>query len=140
MRCDYCQNYLSSLGRCKFCHFEYEESVIKDDWDILDLDEDDGWEHEQILNRLHSKGIDCISADIWFNKNMAYLMGCFSDTALIADALGLHEESVYGNLDNGLVILNLYQEKHIRWSEKVEELCLPKRLVMAEKDMDEWIK
>ena len=66
MRCDFCQNYLSSLGRCKFCHFEYEESVIKDDWDILDLDEEDGWEHEQILNRLHSKDIDCVMADIYF--------------------------------------------------------------------------
>lgn len=140
MKCNYCQNYLSSLDRCKFCHFEYEESVIKDDWDILDLDEDDGWEHEQILNRLHSKDIDCVMADIYFDNNMAFLLGCFASVDKIAKALGLHKESVYGNLDSGLVILNLYQEKHIRWSEKVEELCSPKRLVMAEKDIDEWVK
>ena len=139
MKCNFCNNYMSELGRCKFCHFEYEESVIKDDWDILDL-LDDEWEHEQILNRLHSQGINCVMADIWFDNNMAFLLGCFADTDKIAKALGLHKESVYGNLDNGLVLLNLYQEKHIRWYEKVEELCLPKRLVMAEKDMDRWIK
>ena len=111
MRCKYCQNYLSKLGRCKFCHFEYEES---DDWDILDLDECDGWEHEQILNRLHSQGIDCVVADIYFDKNMAYLVGCFADTYKIAKVLGLHKESVYGNNDNGIVLLNLFQEKCIR--------------------------
>lgn len=137
MKCNFCSNYMSELGRCKFCHFEYEER--KDDWDILDLP-DDEWEHIQILNRLHSQGIECISADIWFGDNMAFLLGCLADTDKIAKVLGLHEESVYGNLDSGLVILNLYQEKHIRWSEKVEEICSPKRLVMAEKDIDEWIK
>lgn len=139
MKCNFCSNYMSEVGRCKFCHFEYEESVIKDDWDILDLP-DDEWEHEQILNRLHSKDIDCVMADIYFGNNMAYLLGCFASVDKIAKALGLHKESVYGNLDSGLVILNLYQEKHIRWYEKVEELCSPKQLVMAEKDMDRWIK
>ena len=127
MKCNFCSNYMSELGRCKFCHFEYEEQYIKDDWDILDLP-DDEWEHKQILNRLHSQGIDCVTADIWFNNNISFLIGCFADTDRIAKVLGLHEESVYGNLDNGLVILNLYQEKHIRWDESVMKLLESKKL------------
>lgn len=118
MKCNFCSNFMSELDRCKFCHFEYEERYIKDDWDILDLDEADGWEHEQILNRLHSKDIDCVMADIYFSNNMAYLLGCFADSKMIARVLGLHEEVVYGGSDNGLVILNLYQEKCIRRDEK----------------------
>lgn len=123
---------MSELGRCKFCHFEYEERYIKDDWDILDLP-DDEWEHIQILNRLHSQGIDCIMADIWGDRNMAYLLGCFAYTGKIARVLGLHEEVVYDNLDNGLVLLNLYQEKHIRWSESVEKLFEHKKLKRVDK-------
>lgn len=116
MKCSFCANYLSELDRCKFCSFEYEERYSGDDWDILELDDDIEWSHKQILNRLHSKGIDCISADIWFDNDCAFLLGCFAYTDKVARALNLHNESVYGNLDNGLVILNLYKEKQLRLS------------------------
>ena len=122
MKCKMCSNYLSELDTCKFCSFEPDDSYARDDWDILDLDDDVDWSHFQILNRLHSKGIECIYADIWFDKNMAYLSGCFADSGKIAKVLGLHEEVVYGGLDNGLVILNLYQEKHIRKSERINKI------------------
>ena len=114
MKCGYCANYMSELDRCKFCHFEYKESVIKDDWDIFNLDEDDGWEHKQLLNRLHSKNVNCISADIYFDNNIAFLIGCYATSQKIANALNLNVESVYGNNDSGLVILNLHKEKAMR--------------------------
>lgn len=125
-RCSYCENYLSKLDRCKFCHFEKDKDYnpfLVDDWDIMDLDNDVEWGHIQILKRLNSNGVECIGADIWFDKNMAYLMGCFADTDKIARVLGLHKESVYGNLDNGLVLLNLYQEKDLRKEQKSCESC-----------------
>ena len=114
MRCEYCANYMTELDRCKFCNFEYEERIISDDWDIFKLDEDDGWEHKQILYRLHSKGIDCILADIYYDKNVGFLIGCFADSKEIASVLNLYPESVYAGLDNGLVFLNLYMEKAYR--------------------------
>ena len=67
MKCRFCQNYMSALDTCKFCHFELDKDYdpfIKDDWDIMSLKEEDGWEHEQILDRLHLNGIDCYQADI----------------------------------------------------------------------------
>ena len=123
MKCEWCANYIESLDTCKFCSFEYEESVIKDDWDILNLKEEDGWEHKQILNRLHSKGIDCSSADIcidcssadiWYGNTIAYLQGCDASTSEIANVLGLHEESIYNDYEHSLIILNLFQEKWLR--------------------------
>lgn len=113
---------MKELDTCKFCSFEADEFYTRDDWDILDLDDDGEWEHIQILNRLHSQGIGCISTDIWFDKNMAYLTGCFDDVSKIAKVLGLHEEVVYGGLDNGLVVLNLFQEKYIRRNERVNRI------------------
>ena len=110
---------MEGVGTCKFCSFEYEESYSRDDWDIFELD----WErecHNDILYRLWAKKIECLFADIWWNNDVAYLLGCFASTSSIARALNIHEESVYGNLDNGLVILNLYQERHLRM---IDESC-----------------
>lgn len=116
MKCDFCANYLDGIDECKFCSFEYEERYSSDDWDILKLDDDVEWSHQQIMKRLHSKGIDCISADIWFDNDTGFILGCFASTSKIASVLGLYKESVYGNLDNGLIILNLFKEKHLRAS------------------------
>lgn len=122
MKCNFCSNYMSELDRCKFCSFEPDDFYTRDDWDILDLDDEVEWSHIQILNRLHSKGVPCVFADIFFGENIAYLTGCNAGSDKIAKVLGLHKESVYGNLDSGLVILNLFQEKYIRRSERVNRI------------------
>ena len=112
-KCKICANHLSELNTCKFCHFEYDPKVIDDDWDIFKLD----WNldiHKDILHRLWAKGIECIHADIWYDDDTAYLLGCFDNPSKIADALNLHDDVVYGNLENGLVVLNLFKEKWIR--------------------------
>ena len=118
---------MTELDTCKFCHFERDKSYnpfSKDDWDIMSLDADDGWEHEQIRDRLHLKGIDCYGADIWFDNNMAFLMGVNpSDLDRIADALKLHKEVIYMDGEHQFMILNLYQEKHLRKEQKSCESC-----------------
>ena len=114
MKCGFCANYVTGLDECKFCKFEYEYSVVNDDWDIFNLDENDGWLHEQVLNRLNAKGVDCVFADVWFDLNMGFLIGCFESSDRVASVLNLHSECVYGGLDNGLVLLNLFQEKFVR--------------------------
>lgn len=122
MKCKFCSNYMGELDTCKFCHFEFDEDsdyYVSDDWDILNLPEENGWEHIQILDRLHLNGIECFSADIWFDNDMAYLTGCFEHTDKIAKVLGLNRESVYNDVDCGLVLLNLYKEKMIRNREKM---------------------
>lgn len=112
-KCKYCANHLSELDTCKYCSFEYDSNIVRDDWDIFKLN----WEldiHKDILYRLWSKGIECVHADIWYDNHTAYLLGCFASPSAIADALNLHNDVVYGNLDNGLVVLNLYKELDIR--------------------------
>ena len=116
MRCENCDNYLIELNRCKFCHFEKADNEPWE-WNILELDDSYGWSHLQILERLEQKGIECLSADIWFNNNMAYLVTHSATSKDIAKALNLHEEVVYENQNNGLIILNLYQEKILRKKE-----------------------
>ena len=127
MKCNFCENYLTVVDRCKFCHFEKNKSYnpfIKDDWDILNLDADDGWEHEQIVDRLHYNGIDCYTADIWFNNDMAFLMGVNPMMAdKVAEVLGLHKEAIYVDSEHQFMILNLYQEKHLRKEPKSCESC-----------------
>lgn len=84
------------------------------DWDILNLNEEDGWEHKQILYRLWDKNIECLTADIWFDNNVAYILGCFEPDYKIAQALNIHSDCVYAGTESGIVILNLYQEKDLR--------------------------
>lgn len=117
-KCNYCNNYLINVDRCKFCHFEYDEFYTRDDWDILDLDCDIEWSHLQILNRLHSKGLPCLFVDIWSDDNIAWLVGCNVYTSKLAEVLCMHEECIYNQTDQAFVILNLYQEKCIREIEK----------------------
>ena len=114
MRCDFCANFLNELDRCKFCHFEYEEFYTRDDWDIMNLDDDVEWGHIQILNRLRSKGIDCYSADVWWDDNVAYLVGCKANNQELAGVLGVDERCIYNDYEHMFIILNLHMEKAIR--------------------------
>ena len=118
MQCEFCKYFLDERNICNYCNFEYDEKYNPFDkdynWDIFDLKEEDDWEHIQILKRLHSRNVDCIFVDIWFGDNTAVLIGCFENPKVVAEVLNLHEESVYGNTDNGLIVLNLFQEKYIR--------------------------
>ncbi len=116
MKCEYCKNNIISENNtitCKFCDFEYEPYYIRDDWDILEIDDDYEWSHLQLLYRLHSKGVECIRADIWYDKNMAYVLGAKDSKNVVARVLGVHSECVYDN-GEGLMILNLFQEKYLR--------------------------
>lgn len=126
-KCRFCENYLTKLDRCKFCHFEKDKDYnpfVKDNWDIMSLNAEDGWEHKQIIDRLHSQGIDCYSADIWFDNNMAFLMGVDpSKRDKVARVLKLHNEVIYVDGEHQFMILNLYQEKDLRKEQKSCESC-----------------
>ena len=120
LNCKFCQNYLSELDRCKFCHYEFDEEYDpykSDDWDILNLKEEDGWEHIQILDRLRLKGVDCYQADIWFDNNVAVLIGCMADKSVLSRVLNINEDVIYCDYEQGNIILNLYQEKCLRKGE-----------------------
>ena len=109
---------MSELDTCKYCHFEYDEDYnpFKDDgWDILDMREEDGWEHIQIKDRLHYKGIDCWSADIW-SDDIALIVNIQGqcNNHDVAKALGVYEEVIYNDFEHGLMIINLFQEKCLR--------------------------
>lgn len=117
MRCKFCTNYEEELDKCKNCKFEYNEEYNpykSDDWDILNLKEEDGWEHIQIMDRLYLNNIECLLADIWWDNNLAILIGTSSNTDAIADVLNVHQEVVYSLDEKGLVIINLFQEKYLR--------------------------
>lgn len=118
MNCRFCNNYMSGLDRCKFCNFDanedYDFFTSNDEWDILNLKEEDGWEHIQILDRLRLNGVECIAADIWFNENMALLFGCKGDHSEVARLLGVSEKVFYVDYDKDLILINLFQEKFLR--------------------------
>ena len=120
MKCNYCKNKLIELDTCKFCHFEPEDYYTRDDWDILNLDDDYEWGHLQILYRLHAKGLPCLFADTWLDNNIAWLIGCNVFTSKLAEVLGVHVECIYNQSDQSFVIINLFQEKCIRMIEEYE--------------------
>lgn len=116
-RCNYCTESKSNGTDCPHCQFQYNKSYFpykSDDWDILNLDDNLEWPHLQILYRLHLNDIECLRADIWVDDNIAVLIGCQADTERIARVLKVHEDCVYVDGLNPLVIINLYQEKHLR--------------------------
>ncbi len=117
MKCKFCTNYEEELDKCKNCKFDYNKEYNpykSDDWDILNLKEEDGWEHIQIMDRLYLNNIECLLADIWWDNNLAILIGTPSNTDAIADVLNVHQEVVYSLDERGLVIINLFQEKYLR--------------------------
>lgn len=125
MKCDLCKHreYIGTTDpfrlsdyKCKYCNFEYDEELPyhKDDWNILDLDDDFEWSHLQILYRLHMKKVPCLAVDIWADNNMAVLVGCNAFPSKIASALNIHEDVIYVCGDTTMVIINLYMEKSLR--------------------------
>lgn len=114
-KCRICKNFCD--GKCNFCDFVCDESLLfldDDGFDIFGLcDGDDFPLHLQLLYRLNYKGVDCLFVDVWFDLNVAYVMGVGGDKGRVARVLGLHDEVVY-DAGNGLLILNLFQEKFIR--------------------------
>ena len=119
MKCSICSNYLNELDRCKYCSFEYDEEsgYRSDDWDILSLDDEDGWTHEQIMVRLFAKGIKCLMTDIWWDNNLAYVIGADASAERVADALNIHRESIYDCGILPMLILNLGLEKELRMND-----------------------
>ena len=116
-RCRVCDNYLRGLERCKYCEFEWSTdypAVSDDYWDIMDLDESYEHEHIQLMDRLYSKGIECLFADMWCDDSIAFIFGCNARDDDIARALNVSRESVYNDMEHGFVVINLYQEKMIR--------------------------
>ena len=87
------------------------------DWDILRLPEEEGWEHLQILDRLHSKGIECFFVDMWMN-DVVFIIGCHpgggNGARNVADALNVPIDIIYFDYEHSFVFINLYQLKAIR--------------------------
>lgn len=116
-KCRICDNYLPGVDTCKFCSFEWRTDYPPTNdtsYDILDMDDDLEWSHLQLLDRLHYKKIDCWSADIWTGDNLAYLWGCKGSKTEVAQALQVHEEVIYDDVEHGFMIINLFQEKYLR--------------------------
>lgn len=116
-RCNYCTETSNDGSDCPHCKFQYDEEYFpykNDDWDILNLDDDLEWSHLQILYRLHLNGVECLRADIFTDNNIGILIGVKSDTSTVARVLGIHKECIYNLGDEGLWILNLFQEKYLR--------------------------
>ena len=116
-KCRVCENYLRGIDTCKYCSFEWAKEyppTIDTPYDIFDIDDDIEWGHLQLLDRLHYKGIDCFMADIWFDNNLAILIGCNASSERIADALHISKECIYNHSDHSFVLLNLFMEKYYR--------------------------
>ena len=116
-RCRVCDNYLRGAETCKYCQFEWAVDyppTSDGEWDILDMDGDYEWEHLQIIDRLYSKGIECLSADIWYDGELAYLIGVKGSREEVAKALGIHVECIFDDVEHSWMILNLFKEKWLR--------------------------
>ena len=115
-KCEICKKYNFNEEICSLCDFSFDESLSwnNDDWDILKMDDDIEWGHLQIMYRLKSKNIDCLFADIWWDNNLAYILGAKASAKDVAQALGVHEEVVYDGGENPILIINLFQEKYLR--------------------------
>lgn len=118
-KCRICKNYeYEPYGNehCKYCDFKYDDDLpwTRDDFDVLNMDEESEWGHLQILYRLYAKDIDCLFADIWFDNNVAIIIGVKNNDTGVARALGIHKECIYNDSEHGMMILNLYQEKCLR--------------------------
>lgn len=112
-RCNVCANYLDSVRRCKFCHFEWADELRRDDWDILN--EEDAWCDEySIRNRLWANGIECLSADIWGGNDMAIVYGYSEDSSRLASILGVDKDVIYVDPLHDISIINLFEEKMLR--------------------------
>ena len=117
MKCTFCKKYDFNKENCSQCEFEFDEDLYwnnDDKWDIFKIDDDYEWGHLQIQYRLKSKGIECLYADVWFDNNMAYILGAKANAYKVAQALKIKEECIYDDFEHGFMIINLFQEKYIR--------------------------
>lgn len=117
MKCHICSNYLHGLERCKYCEFEYDESLPWCDdteWDIFDVDSEVEWSFLQIQYRLKSKGVDCLQVLDWWDNSVIVLIGVVAFPWKVARALGVHEECISSDSDIGIMVINLYKEKAMR--------------------------
>ena len=115
-RCRVCKNLNPNTEKCNFCNFEYNEifKLESDDWDIFGLDDELEWSHLQIMYRLKAEGIECLSADIWFDENLAIVIGADASKGDVASALNVNEKVVYDLGVKPLYIINLFEEKYLR--------------------------
>ena len=140
MKCHICSNFFHGIGQCKYCHFEFDDSLpwTNDyDWDIFEIDDDVEWSHLQLQYRLKSKGIDCLEADIWFDNNMGYIIGAKASPIDVANALKIHKEVVYDDRERGWLLINLFQEKFLRAYEYGEIDQKVKDVVQSIGELDE---
>lgn len=117
MNCEVCKKYDFNKSKCSICEFDFDEKLYWNDdkeWDILNLDDDYEWGHLQIMYRLKSKNIDCLNTDIWWDNNLAYIIGAKASVKEVAMALGVHQEVIYDAGEFPLLIINLFQEKYLR--------------------------
>ena len=116
-KCEICKKYDFNKEECGECEFEYDSGLYwnnDDEWDIFSMDDDYEWSHLQLQYRLKSKNIECLSADIWFDNNMAYVLSPKASKGKVAEALGVHEECVYDDFEKGWMLINLFMEKYLR--------------------------
>ena len=115
-KCHICENYLHGIGNCKFCHFEYDDSLpwTTDNFDIFSLDDDCEWSFLQIQYRLKSKGINVLQVLNWWGDNPIVLFGVTAHPSKVAKALGVNEDCIVSDLDIGIMIINLFKEKALR--------------------------
>ena len=64
---------------------------MNDEWNILHLDDNVEWSHHQIMYRLKSKNIECLAADIWWDNNLAYIIGAKARTERVKMELGVND-------------------------------------------------
>ena len=83
-------------------------------WDVLNLDEEAEWTYIQIQNRLHEKGIGVLLVLDWIDDNVIVLIGCKAGSDVVAEALGVHEDSIASDVEIGISVVNLFKEKYLR--------------------------
>lgn len=117
-KCRLCEHYISEEQGCTKCEFEWatEYPPTNDDcWDILNLDEDLEWSFLQIMDRLAYKDIHCLQVINWYGTDdVVVITGCRAYVGRIADALGVHEDSIVQDVDRGVCVVNLFKEKYLR--------------------------
>lgn len=113
-KCKSCNNFLTKLERCKFCHFDLKERRSNDKFfNLLSLDDGEKLKF-QIISHLYNKGIECLYVDVCSENNLVLLIGIDESKSKIAKTLGIHKDVIYQDSKHNLVMLNLFQEKFLR--------------------------
>ena len=117
-KCHNCENYLHGLERCKFCSYQFDDSLAWNDnskWDIFEIDDEIEWSFLQIQYRLKAHGIDCLEVINWCpNDNVIVIFGVKSYPEKVAEVLGVHRDSIVSDSEIGIMVINLFMEKYFR--------------------------